>query len=44
LTRAKRTAHSRLDCARAADRLGVRAADWRVSLETCLDALIGPAK
>jgi dTDP-4-dehydrorhamnose reductase len=43
-TKAKRPANSRLDCSKAAERLGVRAADWRVSLETCLDALIGPAK
>jgi dTDP-4-dehydrorhamnose reductase len=42
-TKAKRPANSRLDCSKAAERLGVRAADWRVSLETCQDALIGKA-
>jgi dTDP-4-dehydrorhamnose reductase len=42
-TKAKRPANSRLDCGKAARVLGVQAADWRVSLETCLDALIGKA-
>jgi dTDP-4-dehydrorhamnose reductase len=41
-TRARRPADGRLDCARAAAVLGIEAADWRQSLDRCLDALIGP--
>jgi dTDP-4-dehydrorhamnose reductase len=41
-TRARRPADGRLDCRRAARVLGLAAADWRVSLDRCLDALIGP--
>lgn len=41
-TKARRPADGRLDCGRAARILGIAAADWRVSLDRCLDALIGP--
>ena len=41
-TRARRPADGRLDCSHAARVLGIRAADWRASLDRCLDALIGP--
>jgi dTDP-4-dehydrorhamnose reductase len=39
-TRATRPANSRLDCSRAAERLGIQAADWRRGLARCLDALL----
>ena len=39
-TRAVRPANSRLDCSRAAERLGIAAADWRGGLARCLDALL----
>ncbi|WP_149539670.1 dTDP-4-dehydrorhamnose reductase [Siccirubricoccus phaeus] len=42
-TKATRPANSRLDCSRAAARLGIAAADWRQGLDRCLDALL-PAK
>jgi dTDP-4-dehydrorhamnose reductase len=42
-TRATRPANSRLDCSRAAQRLGIAAADWRAGLARCLDTLL-PAK
>jgi dTDP-4-dehydrorhamnose reductase len=41
-TKARRPADGRLDCGRAARVLGLAAADWRLSLDRCLDALIGP--
>lgn len=41
-TKARRPADGRLDCGRAARVLGLAPADWRVSLDRCLDALIGP--
>ena len=41
-TKARRPADGRLDCSRAARVLGLAPADWRLSLERCLDALIGP--
>jgi dTDP-4-dehydrorhamnose reductase len=41
-TRARRPADGRLDCARAARVLDLAPADWRASLDRCLDALIGP--
>ena len=41
-TKARRPADTRLDCSRAAQILGIAAPDWRVSLDRCLDALIGP--
>ncbi len=40
-TRARRPANSRLDCSRLAAVHGVRAADWRVSLDRCLGVLLG---
>jgi dTDP-4-dehydrorhamnose reductase len=39
-TRARRPANSRLDCSRIAAVHGVRAADWRVSLDRCLGVLL----
>ena len=41
-TKARRPADGRLDCSRAAQLLGMAPADWRLSLDRCLDALIGP--
>lgn len=41
-TKARRPADGRLDCGRAARVLGLEAADWRISLDRCLDVLVGP--
>jgi dTDP-4-dehydrorhamnose reductase len=41
-TPARRPADGRLDCGRIARFHGIPAADWRISLSRCLDALIGP--
>jgi len=43
-TKAKRPPDGRLDCTKIARVHGVQAADWRVSLGRCLDALLGPVK
>ncbi|MFH5926737.1 dTDP-4-dehydrorhamnose reductase [Roseomonas xinghualingensis] len=40
-TPARRPADGRLDCSRIARIHGIQAADWRISLSQCLDALIG---
>jgi dTDP-4-dehydrorhamnose reductase len=37
--RARRPANSRLDCRRAAETLGIPAADWHHGLDRCLNAL-----
>ncbi|MFT8244248.1 dTDP-4-dehydrorhamnose reductase [Roseomonas sp. BN140053] len=41
-TRARRPADGRLDCGRIGRVHGIRPADWRVSLDRCLDALLMP--
>lgn len=43
-TRARRPANSRLDCSRATAVLGLRPADWRGSLDRCLDTLLAPTE
>lgn len=43
-TPARRPADGRLDCGRIARVHGIQAADWRLSLSHCLDALTGPAE
>jgi dTDP-4-dehydrorhamnose reductase len=43
-TRAARPLDGRLDCGRIGQVHGVAPADWRQSLENCLDTLVGPAK
>jgi dTDP-4-dehydrorhamnose reductase len=42
-TRAVRPPDGRLDCRRIGQVHGIAPADWRQSLSTCLDALLGPA-
>lgn len=41
-TRAQRPAYSKLSSAKLADVYGIRMPAWQVSLETCLDSLLGP--
>ena len=43
-TKAHRPADGRLDCQHITAVHGIVPADWRVSLETCLDALVGPRR
>lgn len=43
-TPARRPADGRLDCGRIARVHGIAAPDWRASLATCLDALLGPER
>lgn len=43
-TKAVRPADGRLDCTKISRVHGIAAADWRISLGRCLDALIGPVK
>lgn len=43
-TPARRPADSRLDCGRIGRVHGIVPADWRVALDDCLDALVGPLR
>jgi dTDP-4-dehydrorhamnose reductase len=43
-TPARRPADGRLDCGRIAEVHGIQPADWRLSLSSCLDRLVGPPK